>query len=284
MMRQAGMQSMPGEVIERVASMPESEVAANALPKIDIRGVSKRFGRTQKLEVLRDIGLTVGSHEFLAIVGPSGCGKSTLLHMVAGFIPIEEGEITVAGHAVAGPGPDRGVVFQAAALLPWRTVRGNILLPLEERGLPRDIRNNEAEHLIEQVGLSGFENFYPKQLSGGMRQRVSIARTLALDPDVLLMDEPFAALDAQTRMLMQRDLLKLWSTQRKTVLFVTHDVREAVYLGERVAVMSTKPGRIKAVLDTSDLQKGRDFEEADEGFSRKCNEIWRLLREEITRE
>jgi NitT/TauT family transport system ATP-binding protein len=251
--------------------------------KVEISGVSKQFGRAAKpFVVLEDINLAVRNNEFLAIVGPSGCGKSTLLHMIAGFIPINEGSVRVAGREVTGPGPDRGVVFQDAALLPWRTVSGNILLALEERHFPREKRDAEIARLISQVSLSGFDNFYPKQLSGGMRQRVSIARTLALDPEVLLMDEPFAALDSQTRILMQQDLLEIWSKQRKTVLFVTHDVREAVYLAGRVAVMSTTPGRIKALIDTNIPNKGRELD-TTEAFSAKCNEIWHLLRAEIVR-
>lgn len=250
-------------------------------PKIQVRGVSKTFGDPRRgLLAVHNVELSVLQSEFLALVGPSGCGKSTLLHMVAGFIPISSGEILVAGKRVTGPGPDRGVVFQDSALLPWRTVRGNILLALEERGVGRTAREAEVKRLLAQVGLHGFENYYPKQLSGGMRQRVSIARTLALDPEVLLMDEPFAALDSQTRILMQQDLLEIWTKQRKTVLFVTHDVREAVYLAGRVVVMSARPGRIKAIVDTDIPDKGRDLEPTEQ-FSKKCNAIWHLLREEI---
>ena len=249
--------------------------------KVEISGVSKLFGNAAKsLVVLDDIHLSIRDNEFLAIVGPSGCGKSTLLHMVAGFIPINSGVIRVAGREVSGPGPDRGVVFQDSALLPWRTVRSNILLALEERGVPREEREREVTRLIAQVGLAGFDNYYPKQLSGGMRQRVAIARTLALDPEVLLMDEPFAALDSQTRILMQQDLLELWRKQRKTVLFVTHDVREAVYLAGRVAVMSTRPGRIKAIIDTNFPDKGHELDTTEQ-FTAKCSAIWQLLRAEM---
>lgn len=265
-----------------VESLPPTRGKQSVEPKIQIDGISKIFGDTTSgFLALQDVNLTVNENEFLAIVGPSGCGKSTLLHMVAGFIPITAGDIRIAGHLISGPGPDRGVVFQDSALLPWRTVSGNILLALEARNLTRSARMDEAQRFLVQVGLEGFENFFPKQLSGGMRQRVSIARTLALDPEVLLMDEPFAALDSQTRILMQQDLLKLWRKQRKTVLFVTHDVREAVYLAGRVVVMSAKPGRIKAIIDTDIPDKGAELEPTEQ-FSRKCNEIWHLLRAEIT--
>src|SRR5258708_7579186 len=199
---------------------------------------------------LDDVSLTVRTREFLALLGPSGCGKSTLLYLMGGFLPIEGGRILIEGQPVAGPGPDRGIVFQHFALFPWKSVRANILYGLERAGLPRAERELRAQAYIDLVGLSGFEDSYPSQLSGGMKQRTAIARTLAFDPKILLMDEPFGALDAQTRGLMQAELLRIWQLTPKTVIFVTHDVQEAVYLADRVAVMSARPGRIKTIVDT----------------------------------
>ena len=193
-----------------------------------------------------DVSLTVGHREFLALLGPSGCGKSTLLYQLGGFLPTEAGIITVNGSAVKGPGPDRGIVFQHFALFPWKTVRANVMYGLARMGLPRAEQESRAQAFIDLVGLHGFEDSYPSQLSGGMKQRTAIARTLAIDPEILLMDEPFGALDAQTRHLMQSELLSIWQASPKTVIFVTHDVQEAVFLAQRVAVMSARPGRIKA--------------------------------------
>src|SRR5262249_30135566 len=186
---------------------------------------------------LEDISLEVRSREFLALLGPSGCGKSTLLYLIGGFLPTERGKILLDGAPIAGPGPDRGIVFQHFALFPWKTVRANVLYGLEKMGLAREEREKRAQSFIDLVGLTGFENSYPSQLSGGMKQRTAIARTLAIDPKILLMDEPFGALDAQTRHLMQGELLGIWRRSPKTVIFVTHDVQEAVYLANRVAVM-----------------------------------------------
>jgi NitT/TauT family transport system ATP-binding protein len=262
--------------------MTAADSTSQCVARIEIQGLTQIYldPRGATFDVLRDIDLAVDEHEFLAIVGPSGCGKSTLLHLIAGFIPVSRGHIVIGGRPVQGPAPDRGIVFQDPALLPWRTVKRNVLLPLEERALADNERDAIAARLIERVGLHGFEDFYPKQLSGGMRQRVAIARTLALDPQVLLMDEPFGALDAQTRIVMQEDLLDIWKEQRKTVLFVTHDVREAVYLADRVAVMTARPGRIKKVLDTRFAKVGDDLVSSRE-FADMCNDVWNLLREEI---
>ncbi len=263
--------------------MSSGAAADPATARIEIQEVTQTYRdpRGRAFEVLRNVDLVVEEHEFLAIVGPSGCGKSTLLHLIAGFIPVSQGQIRIGGRPVCRPGPDRGIVFQDPALLPWRTVKGNIMLPLEERGATRESRESIAARLIERVGLRGFADFFPKQLSGGMRQRVAIARTLALDPQVLLMDEPFGALDAQTRILMQEDLLDIWKEQRKTVLFVTHDVREAVYLADRVAVMSSRPGHIKKVVDTRFASGGHELVASRE-FADMCNEIWSLLRDELS--
>ena len=223
-----------------------------AQAQIVITGVSHLYRPPSGRPVLalEDVSLDVGAREFVALLGPSGCGKSTLLYLIGGFFPTETGKILVEGKPVGAPGPDRGIVFQHFALFPWKTVRANILYGLERMGLRRDEREKRAQSFIDLVGLGGFEDSYPSQLSGGMRQRTAIARTLAFDPKILLMDEPFGALDAQTRSLMQSELLSIWQRTPKTVIFVTHDVQEAVYLADRVAVMSARPGRIKAIVDT----------------------------------
>ena len=228
---------------------------------------------------LEDVSLEVRPQEFVALLGPSGCGKSTLLYLLGGFLPTETGRIMVDGRPVAGPGPDRGIVFQHFALFPWKTVRKNVLYGLERQDLPSEEREKRARAFIDLVGLGGFEDSYPSQLSGGMKQRAAIARTLAFDPRILLMDEPFGALDAQTRGLMQAELLAIWNKTRKTVIFVTHDVQEAVYLAERVAVMSARPGRIKAVVDTRFDKNDPDVFKS-KPFVEKVDEIWNLVRAE----
>jgi NitT/TauT family transport system ATP-binding protein len=248
---------------------------------IVIAGVSHTYRppRGRPLLALDEVSLDVRPREFVALLGPSGCGKSTLLYLIGGFLPVERGRILIDGSPVAGPGPDRGIVFQHFALFPWKTVRANVLYGLERLGLPRAERETRAQSFIDLVGLGGFEDAYPSQLSGGMKQRAAIARTLAVDPKILLMDEPFGALDAQTRGLMQAELLAIWQRTPKTVIFVTHDVQEAVYLSDRVAVMSARPGHIKAVIDTR-------FDKTDphcfksKAFVDKVDEIWNLVRVE----
>jgi NitT/TauT family transport system ATP-binding protein len=235
--------------------------------------------RGRPVLALSDISLEIRPREFLALLGPSGCGKSTLLYLVGGFLPIEGGRILVEGKPVAAPGPDRGIVFQHFALFPWKSVRSNILYGLERQGLPRAEREKRAQAFIDMVGLRGFEDSYPSQLSGGMKQRTAIARTLAIDPEVLLMDEPFGALDAQTRSIMQTELLKIWQRSPKTVIFVTHDVQEAVYLAERVAVMSARPGRIKAIVETKFPNRDPSILRTKE-FVEKVDELWNLVRDE----
>jgi len=250
-------------------------------PQIAIDKVAHvyRPPRGRPVLALDDISLQVQPREFLALLGPSGCGKSTLLYLIGGFLPIEKGTISVNGEPVKAPGPDRGIVFQHFALFPWKTVRDNILYGLERQDMPRAERQERAQHFIDLVGLSGFEDSYPSQLSGGMKQRTALARTLAFDPSILLMDEPFGALDAQTRHLMQAELLRIWQGSPKTVIFVTHDVQEAVYLADRVAVMTARPGRIKTVVDTK-------FDKNDPGifkakaFVDKVDELWNLVRDE----
>jgi len=217
-------------------------------PLIEIRSLSKRFdvaGRQQHL-ALDGIEMTVGEGEFVSLLGPSGCGKSTLLYMVGGFVEPSGGQILVDGRPVTAPGSDRGPVFQEFALFPWKTVLQNVMYGLRVQKVPEPEARARAEELLEMVNLSKYAGFYPRQLSGGMRQRVAIARTLAYRPRILLMDEPFGALDAHTRTTLQNELLTIWERDRKTVLFVTHGVDEAVFLSDRVLVMSGSPGRIAA--------------------------------------
>ncbi len=226
--------------------------------KISIEGVSRLFRRRDGSThtALAEISLDVAEGEFVSILGPSGCGKSTLLYIVGGFVPPTSGLVRVGAVPVTGPGPDRGPVFQEFALFPWKTVLGNVVYGLREQGVGRKEAEGRALALIAQVGLEGYESFYPKELSGGMKQRVAIARTLAYEPAILLMDEPFGALDAHTRTRLQNYLLALWERDRKTVLFVTHAVEEAVFQSDRVVVMTRSPGRIKAVIDI-DLPRPR---------------------------
>lgn len=213
------------------------------MPILDITGVAKTFpGGTVALQAT---DLKVEENDFITILGPSGCGKSTLLRMVAGLESASAGRIALDGHAVAAPGADRGMVFQSYTLFPWLTVLQNVCFGLREKGLPLEEQHAIANPFIAKVGLKGFEHHYPKQLSGGMQQRTALARALANEPRILLMDEPFGALDHQTRELMQELLLGIWEEQRKTVLFVTHDIDEAIFMANRVVVMSARPGRIK---------------------------------------
>jgi NitT/TauT family transport system ATP-binding protein len=249
--------------------------------QIVIEGVSHTYRppRGRAVLALEDVSLEVRTREFLALLGPSGCGKSTLLYLVGGFLRTEAGRIMVEGKPVVAPGPDRGIVFQHFALFPWKTVRGNILYGLERQRMPKGEREKRAQAFIDLVGLNGFEDSYPSQLSGGMKQRTAIARTLAFDPTILLMDEPFGALDAQTRHLMQTELLSIWQRTPKTVIFVTHDVQEAVYLADRVAVMSARPGRIKTIVDTRFDKRDPNILRTKE-FVEKVDEIWSLVRVE----
>ena len=253
-------------------------------PKIVVDRVDHLYrpARGRPVKALENISLAVEEREFIALLGPSGCGKSTLLYLMGGFLPIEAGTIKVDGKPVAAPGPDRGIVFQHFALFPWKTVLANVLYGLERQNLPRAERESRARHFIDMVGLTGFEDSYPSQLSGGMKQRAAIARTLAIDPDILLMDEPFGALDAQTRHLMQSELLAIWQRTPKTVIFVTHDVQEAVYLAGRVAVMSARPGKIKAIVDTR-FDKSDPHIQKAKPFVEKVDELWGLVREEAVK-
>ena len=225
------------------------------------------------------ISLEVREGEFLCLLGPSGCGKSTLLYLIGGFMPVSAGSILIDGKAITSPGPDRGIVFQHFALFPWKTVRKNVLYGLERMGLARQERETRAQSFIDLVGLHGFEESYPSQLSGGMKQRAAIARTLAIDPKILLMDEPFGALDAQTRATMQMELLSIWQKSPKTVIFVTHDVQEAVLLADRIAVMSARPGRLKTIVDSKFDKTNPDLFKSKE-FVEKVDEVWHLVHNE----
>jgi NitT/TauT family transport system ATP-binding protein len=254
------------------------------MARIDVRGLSKIFQtiKGETVEAISDLGFTVGDNQFVSIVGPSGCGKSTVLYIIAGFIAPSAGSVLIDDRPVRAPGPDRGVVFQEYALFPWRTVEENIEYGLEEKGLPRADVQRIVQRYLRLMGLEGSQHKYPRELSGGMKQRVALARTLAYEPDVLLMDEPFGALDAQTRELQQDELLAIWREKKKTVLFVTHSVEEAVYLSEKVVVMTTRPGRIKSVVDI-DLDRSRHREEivTSPEFARLRNRVWLDVREEV---
>jgi NitT/TauT family transport system ATP-binding protein len=234
------------------------------------------------VKALAGFDIDVNEGEFLSIVGPSGCGKSTFLNVLLGLIKPDSGDLRMHGKPLAGPGTDRAMVFQEFGLLPWRTVQHNVELGLELKGVPQATRQKTSDRFIQMVGLSGFEGHYPHELSGGMKQRVGLARALATDPDVLLMDEPFAALDAQTRDLMQIELLRIWNEARKTVLFVTHQIDEAIYLSDRVMVMTKRPGHAKKIFPI-DLPRPRDYEmRVTPEFNDLKLEIWHALRDEIT--
>jgi len=236
-------------VVRQFVTEPEEKsapVQSGAAVKMRARGVHVFYG---DIHALQGVDLDITRDEVTALIGPSGCGKSTLLYMVGGFVAPTTGSVRVRGAPVTGPGPDRGPVFQEFALFPWKTVLGNVMYGLRQQGVARVEARSRACALIDLVRLKGYENFYPKELSGGMKQRVAIARTLAYRPSILLMDEPFGALDAHTRTRLQNDLLEIWERDRKTVLFVTHSVEEAVFLSDRVVVLTRSPGRIKATID-----------------------------------
>jgi NitT/TauT family transport system ATP-binding protein len=268
--------------------MPGSEGAAT-VPKIRIEQVSKEFpvrggpGPSRRpFAAVREIDLDVHDGEFLVLVGPSGCGKSTLLDLLAGLTRPTAGRILVDDRPIDGPGLDRGIVFQQYALLPWRTAQENVEFGLEAKRVPKRQRRERAREFLALVGLTRFGDRYPHELSGGMKQRVAIARSLAYDPGVLLMDEPFAALDALTRDALQAQLLRIWEQTRKTVVFITHSIDEAVFLGQRVAVMSAHPGRIKAIVEI-DLDARDDAADlrSSAAFGEQRHAVWALLRDEV---
>jgi NitT/TauT family transport system ATP-binding protein len=249
------MNLMPSRSDLKVEAAP---AAKPAIPMIEIDHVSQVFQTSSRQDhlALLDISLSIDDGAFVSILGPSGCGKSTLLYIVGGFVNPTRGVTRMKGSPITGPGPDRGPVFQEFALFPWKSVLGNVMYGPRQQGVKAADAEAQARALIEMVGLKGFEHFYPKELSGGMKQRVALARTLAYHPAVLLMDEPFGALDAHTRTRLQNDLLNIWERDRKTVLFVTHSVDEAVFLSDKVVMMSRSPGRIKQIIDI-DLPRPR---------------------------
>ncbi|QHW31032.1 ABC transporter ATP-binding protein [Paenibacillus rhizovicinus] len=261
--------------------------------KISLQHVSKSFRinrnlthlkeNQQPVSALQDISLEVRQGEFMVIVGPSGCGKSTLLDLLAGLTKPNNGQILLDGRPIEGPDLDRGIVFQQYALFPWKTALANVEFGLETKGVPRRERKETAREFIRLVGLAGFEHRYPHELSGGMKQRIAIARSLAYDPEVLLMDEPFAALDAQTRETLQSELLRIWEATRKTIIFITHGIEEAVYLGQRVAVMTSRPGRIKEIIEVPfEARTSEEDLRSNPEFVRIRHQIWDLLKDEVT--
>lgn len=245
------------------------------------------FRDNQNFLALDDVSFRIEDKEFVAIVGPSGCGKTTLLRMVAGLEHPTGGQVMINDKPIKGPGPDRAVVFQQFALFPWKTVRENIRFGLDNKRMPRAEKDEIVKHYTELMNLVGSETAYPHQLSGGMQQRVAIARSYALDPEVLLMDEPFGALDAQTRVVMQEELVKLSRVNPRTVLFITHSVEEAVYLADRVVVLTGRPGKVGEIVDVKTVRETEDWDSKekiedvmdDESFVHLRTKIWRLLRE-----
>jgi ABC-type nitrate/sulfonate/bicarbonate transport system ATPase subunit len=251
-------------------------------PILRIQGVERRFSSVSGSTLaLQSTDLDVMENDFITILGPSGCGKSTLLRIVAGLDQPTAGQVLLEGQQVSGPGSDRGMVFQSYTLFPWLSVLDNVCFGLRERGWSRERQLDTAHRFIQQVGLAGFEHHFPKQLSGGMQQRTALARALANDPRILLMDEPFGALDHQTRELMQELLLELWERQAKTVLFVTHDIDEAVFMGSTVVVMSARPGRIK-VKQPVELAHPRHYSvKTSATFSALKSELTEAVRAEV---
>ena len=251
---------------------------------LEVRHLSKVFfeqndSRKPGLVALYDICLTVRKKEFVCLLGPSGCGKTTLIRIVAGLLPADRGEVLVNGNPVTSPGRDRCMVFQQFGLLPWRAVLGNVEFGLEIEGVPREERRDISRKYLELVGLNGFEDYYPHQISGGMQQRVGIARALSKKPDILLMDEPFGAVDAQTREQLQEELLKIWAKTDTTVIFVTHSIDESIYLSDRVVVMHSRPGRIKEeVLVDLPRPRWEGDVKADPRFARLRTDIRESLR------
>ncbi len=262
------------------------------LSDIRFEGVTKRFtgGDGRAFIAIGGIDFQVRDREFISVVGPSGCGKTTLMRMVAGLETPTDGRVLVAGKPVRGPGPDRAVVFQQFALFPWKTVRENIVFGMRSRGASRSERDAAVAFYLELMKMEGTAESYPHQLSGGMQQRVAIARSYATEPGVLLMDEPFGALDAQTRTIMQEDLVRLTRDNPRTVLFITHSVEEAIYLADRVVMLGRNPGRIREVIDVAVTRRSEEWAKqpidtvmALPSFSGLRGQIWRLLREEIGR-
>ena len=256
---------------------------AQAAPRLQVDKVSLRYKKPDggTFTALEEVSFEVPDQQFAVLVGPSGCGKSSLLYLTAGLAEPTSGEIYVGGQQVQGPGADRGMVFQSYTLFPWLTVRQNVEFGLKRRGMPAARRKEIVDYYVNEVGLAGFADNYAIQLSGGMMQRVAIARALANDPQILLMDEPFGALDSQTRLQMQQLLLRVWGNSKKTVLFVTHDIDEAILLGDRVYVMGAKPGRIKQILDVP-IERPRSLDMVMErSFIDMKRQIFGLLHDDL---
>jgi len=252
--------------------------------KLAVQNLRKSF-RSQRsegsIQVFEGISFEVHPSEFISLVGPSGCGKTTFLRILDGLIPHDDGEILLDGKTVIKPGPDKGFVFQDSSLLPWRTVMDNIILGLELQGVDKREARKKAERYIALVGLAGFEHHYPHELSGGMQQRVNLARALIVDPQVLLMDEPFASLDAQTREIMQAELLKMWNQTKKTVIFVTHQIEEAIYLSDRVVVFSARPARIREIVKVA-IPRPRSLSvKRSKEFLDLADHVWGIIQEEV---
>lgn len=255
--------------------------------KLTVQGLSHHYPDEytgESVHALDNIDLEVEDGELVAVVGPSGCGKTTLLNILAGLLPYREGRAMVDGVHIRGPGPDRGVVFQEHAILPWRTVARNIGHGLELRKVPRAERERTVQEFVDLVGLTGFEDRYPQELSGGMKQRCAVARTLCADPVIMLMDEPFAAVDAQTRITLQEELNRIAMATKKTILFITHSVDEAAFLADRCIVFSRRPGRIKTIIEIDIPRERRIWKDmvANTAFTEARDEILRLVREEVT--
>ena len=257
-------------------------MAGKDLIKLKIDNVYKEYeGRKGKTVALNGVSLDIKENEFVCVVGPSGCGKSTLLNIIAGLLEPTSGAVYLDGKKIEGTGVERGVVFQGYALFPWRTVLKNVMFGLEIKKMPKAEAEATARKYIKAVGLEGFEEAYPKELSGGMRQRVAIARAYAVNPEVLLMDEPFGALDAQTRVQLQSELLNTWEHEKKTCFFITHDVEEAIILAQRVVIMSARPGRIKRIVDIDIPYPRTQATKLDPRFVELKNEIWNEVYQEF---
>ena len=252
------------------------------MTKLKIDNVVKEYvGNKGKTVALNGVSLDIKENEFICVVGPSGCGKSTLLNIIAGLLEPTSGAVYLDGKKIEGTGVERGVVFQGYALFPWRTVLKNVMFGLEMKRMPKDQAEKIAKKYIKAVGLEGFEHAYPKELSGGMRQRVAIARAYAADPEVLLLDEPFGALDAQTRVQLQSELLNTWEHEKKTCFFITHDVDEAIILAQRVIIMSARPGRIKKIVDIDIPYPRTQATKTDPRFLELKTEVWNEVYQEF---
>jgi len=252
------------------------------MAKLEVRDVSKSFRHgAGRVPVLQNLSLDVGDLEFLAIIGPSGCGKSTFLRVLDGLVPCDSGKICLNGREVTGTGQGRGMVFQSFNLFPWRTALQNIEFGLEIQGMGKDERRRISAHYIELVGLNGFEHAYPYQLSGGMQQRVGIARALAVRPEILLMDEPFGSLDVQTRDLLQDELLRIWEQEQKTVIFITHSIEEAIYLADRVLVFTPRPAQLERAIPVPFGRPRREHLKTSAPFLDLRREIWEILKKGV---